>query len=68
MQLTSKELAVLELSAKLWNAFLELPIEHNDDQVEFRASIHRLQEKIFSRPVRRALQKPATDTLQPEAS
>lgn len=57
MQLTEQEQAVMDNLVSAWNAFCDLPVEHNSDTPEFLAGIHRLQEKILSRPTRRALQE-----------
>lgn len=48
--LTDDEKAVLSKLAEAWNAFLSLPVLHADDVPEFRAAIHRLQEKVLARP------------------
>ncbi|WP_165326983.1 hypothetical protein [Stakelama tenebrarum] len=52
-KLTEQERAVVEKLADAWNAFLVLPIEHGDDQLEFRQAIHAAQDKVLSRPGRR---------------
>lgn len=38
-----------------WNAFVQLPVEHPDDDRDFRQGIHRLQAMILMRPARRSL-------------
>ncbi|CCF19081.1 protein of unknown function [Pseudorhizobium banfieldiae] len=53
--ITNQERMVIDMLVGAWNAFCELPMEHGDDQVEFRHGIHRLQEKILARPTRRSL-------------
>ncbi len=52
---TKGEERVLNGLAHVWSAFLALPHEHPDDVAEFRAGIHRLQEKVLARPTRRSL-------------
>ncbi len=52
---TRAEQAVALLLAAVWNAYLLLPIEHNDDQAEFRALIHAAQDKVLSRAGRRQI-------------
>lgn len=51
-ELTQPEQDVLDNLVKAWNSFMELPIQHGDDITEFRHGIHRLQEKVLSRPTR----------------
>jgi hypothetical protein len=53
--LTEKELATVEALASAWNCFLKLPIEHPDDQAEFRRAIHCAQNIVLSRPARRSM-------------
>lgn len=53
--LTKQEQEVINKLAEAWNAFIELPVEHDDDLTEFRQGIHRLQEKILARPARNFL-------------
>jgi hypothetical protein len=53
--LTDAEQRVVLLLADAWNAFVLLPVEHADDINEFRATIHRAQEKMFARPAIRAM-------------
>lgn len=55
--LTENETLVVLQLGKVWNMFLELPEEHADDVAEFRAMIHRAQEKVLCRPGRRELNK-----------
>ncbi len=50
--LTEDEQNVIKHLVDAWNAFLELPIEHNDDINEFRYGIHTLQRHIMCRPIR----------------
>jgi hypothetical protein len=33
---TEQELRVIDLTKELWGAFLDLPVQHPDDQNEFR--------------------------------
>lgn len=51
--LTDQERAASEALAAAWNAYLLLPIEHPDDQDEFRRAIHAAQAKVLMRPGRR---------------
>lgn len=53
--MTEQERVVIDRLVDAWNAFLLLPEEHDDDTDEFRHCIHRLQEKVMSRPIRRTL-------------
>lgn len=53
--MTPDEETVVTALAEAWNAFMHLPIEHPDDQLEFRQAIHRAQNIVLSRPTRRAL-------------
>jgi hypothetical protein len=50
---TAAENAVVVKLADAWNAFLMLPVEHSDDQCEFRHAIHSAQDKVLSRAGRR---------------
>jgi hypothetical protein len=52
-ELTPEEHEVMVHLVEAWNAFLNLPIQHGDDITEFRHGVHRLQEKVLSRPSRR---------------
>lgn len=47
--LTDQEVKVVELTAETWNQFLKLPIEHPDDQNDFRYHIHALQNILLGR-------------------
>lgn len=51
------EIAIVNKLAEAWNMFKALPVEHNDDLAEFRAGIHRLQEKVLAREARRLINK-----------
>lgn len=53
--MTEAELVVTEALAVAWNAFLTLPVEHEDDCDEFRRIIHAAQEKILCRSARRQI-------------
>jgi len=55
--LTDDENKVLAILADAWNAFLALPAQHSDDLVEFRQTLHRLQEKVLARPALREFGK-----------
>jgi hypothetical protein len=64
-ELSADEKTVIDCLVLAWNAFLKLPVEHDDDVAEFRSSIHRLQEKVLCRPAR---WKPAMTRESAEAS
>lgn len=53
--LTEQEKLVVEALAIAWDAFLKLPMEHADDQGEFRRLIHGAQEKVLARSGRREI-------------
>ena len=53
--MTEDEKAVVLHLAAAWNAFLRLPIEHPDDQTEFRQVIHTAQNQILGRCGRREM-------------
>lgn len=49
-KLTQEEDEILELTAELWNKFLQLPIYHLMEQSEMQSKIHDIQRMIISRP------------------
>lgn len=49
-KLTQKEEEILELTAELWNKFLQLPIYHLMEANEMAMKIHDIQRMIISRP------------------
>lgn len=49
-KLTQEEEEILELTAELWNKFLQLPIYHLMEQSEMQYKIHDIQRMIISRP------------------
>lgn len=51
--LTEDERAVVDALAAAWNRYVALPIEHQDDQDEFRRAIHAANAKVLMRPGRR---------------
>ncbi len=53
--MTSAETGVVHALAAAWNAYLKLPIEHPDDQAEFRGLIHAAQDKVLGRVGRRQI-------------
>jgi len=53
--MTAQEKAALDALVAAWNCFVALPQMHPDDTTEFRHLIHAAQDKIMSRPTRRAL-------------
>ena len=48
--LTQEEDEILELTAELWNKFLQLPIYHLMEQSEMQYKIHDIQRMIIARP------------------
>lgn len=56
-ELNADEEVVVSALAAVWNAFLLLPVEHADDQDEFRRLIHAAQEKVLCRPARRTINR-----------
>lgn len=48
--LTQEENEILELTAELWNKFLQLPIYHLMEQSEMQSKIHDIQRMIIFRP------------------
>lgn len=58
VELTDAEASIARLLAEVWNAYLELPVEHPMDRGEFCASIHRCQDQVLARAGRRALNQP----------
>ena len=48
-KLTQEEKEILELTAELWNKFLQLPIYHLMEQSEMKYKIHDIQRMIISR-------------------
>lgn len=53
--MTDEERALVLALAKVWDNFLALPAEHDDDTQEFRQGIHFLQRMILARPARREI-------------
>jgi hypothetical protein len=51
--LTKEELALIEMTADLWNRFLALPNSHPADAEEMALDIHRIQNRIMARSARR---------------
>tara|TARA_B110001454_G_scaffold153691_1_gene142979 strand:+ start:242 stop:442 length:201 start_codon:yes stop_codon:yes gene_type:complete len=64
MELTEQERLVVELLAKAWNAFVDLPSEHPDQNNEFRAAIHRGMDLVGARPVWRSQQTRPFDRIE----
>lgn len=50
---TEKEQEVMDHLEKAWNAYIELPSEHPDELDEFRHAIHRIQDSMSTRVLRR---------------
>lgn len=56
--MTEAELKALEATKDAWNAFLQLPVNINEDDVrDFRFHIHALQNIILAREGSRALKR-----------
>lgn len=55
--MTEQEHAILQDLTNAWNKFVELPIEHPDQQAEFRTKLHDLQRMIMARPTARATRR-----------
>lgn len=49
-KLTKEEKEILELTAELWNKFLQLPIYHLMEQSEMAIKIYDIQRMIIARP------------------
>lgn len=47
--MTEQENKVIGLTRDIWNKFLELPVQSQDDTQEFRFHIHALQNIILAR-------------------
>ena len=47
--MTEQENKVLEKTVELWEEFIKLPIQHPDDQQEFKFNLHQLQNQIMAR-------------------
>lgn len=52
---TEDEARVLDMTANMWNAFMELPPEHAMEQAEMCAAVHTVQNIILARAARRAI-------------
>lgn len=50
MPLTDAENAALAITAELYKALLDLPVEHPHDIAEHVRDIHDIQNRILSRP------------------
>lgn len=57
--MTQQEIKVLELTKETWNAFLELPDQHEDDNDDFRFHIHAIQNIILAREGVRKMEEPS---------
>ena len=53
--LTDEERRILDLTADVWNAFCELPVQHPNDTTELGLVIHDLQRFILARPGEREI-------------
>ena len=50
---TDEEKKVILLTRDLWNAFIDLPIQHPNDRDDFRGAIHSIQRILGWRPMMR---------------
>lgn len=55
--ITDKEMQCIDLSRDLWNAFMELPIQHPADREDFCFHIHAIQNMLLGREGLRQLQE-----------
>ncbi len=53
--MNDKEKLAMDLTIKLWNALLDLDIEHKDDMREYQRDIHDIQNRIAARPALREM-------------
>jgi len=53
--ITDQERLVVMKLADVWDEFLALPVEHQDDINEFRTAIHAAQKTVLARSGRREL-------------
>lgn len=56
-ELTQSEAEVAKMLGDVWNAYLNLPVEHPNEKAEFCHAIHACQDMILSRCGRRAFAK-----------
>lgn len=54
MSLTKQEKDILVMTAKLWNALLELPDQHPTANAENMRDIHDIQNRLMARVAKRA--------------
>lgn len=52
-RLTDDELRIIDMTADLWNAFLDLGDHHPSDRDEMARDIHDIQQRIMARLARR---------------
>jgi hypothetical protein len=53
--LTEQEKDILGMTADLWNALIELPAPHGQDNAEHMRDIHDIQNRIMARAIHREL-------------
>lgn len=53
--LTNMEMLAVRKVSEAWNAYLALPVEHDDDLADVRFHIHAINAKILMRPGRREM-------------
>jgi len=53
--MNSAEYAILDLTALIWNKYLELDRIHPEELTEFRQTLHSLQRMILCREAERKL-------------
>jgi len=51
--MTENEREVIDLLAKAWNSYVNLPVEHSSDLIEFQTAIHSAQLLVLARLGRR---------------
>lgn len=53
--MTDQERRIIEMTVELWNALLDLPKEHDADNLEDMRDIHDIQNRVLARATRRTL-------------
>lgn len=65
IRLTAQERELVERFAKLYNDYLDLPVQHPHDQMEFTEALHRIQHLILYRAGWRQIQPAPEDDCPP---
>lgn len=55
---SAHELRVVHLLAEAWNCYVELEKQHPMEQSEFCSAIHRCQDLVLIRAIRKRIEKP----------